>query len=72
MTLHLDDGDRHSEITPNPPDIGVVVRPMVGTGQFNYGADPVLLVVASPRYRAGVSIRAYSQFLAARAERKTA
>lgn len=39
---------------------------------WNVAIAPVPLVVASRRYRAGVHIRAYGQFLAARIERKTA
>jgi len=63
----LDDGTQRRELILSRPDMGIHMPPMVWGTQYQYSADAILLVFASHHYDPDDYIRAYDEFLAAKA-----
>jgi UDP-2-acetamido-3-amino-2,3-dideoxy-glucuronate N-acetyltransferase len=64
VNVAVDDGERRGEAVLDDPTIGIYIPPGIWGSQFRYGADAVLLVLASHPYDPDDYIRDYDEFLA--------
>jgi acetyltransferase-like isoleucine patch superfamily enzyme/dTDP-4-dehydrorhamnose 3,5-epimerase-like enzyme len=64
VSVHIDDGQRRSQVLLNRDDLGLHVPPLVWGTQYRYSPGAVLMVLASHSYDATDYIRDYREFLA--------
>ena len=62
-TVMVDDGQNHTVVDLDRPNLGIHIPPMVWATQYNYSPDTILLVLASDIYKAEDYIRDYEEFL---------
>src|ERR1700733_2126861 len=63
VNVAVDDGERRAEVVLDDPTVGLYIPPRVGTSQYRYDDNAVLLVLASHPYDPDDYIREYEMFL---------